>query len=40
VDLGDIGVSGPIDVEAQAVDRDGGRHPLPKSTEIELRVQP
>ena len=40
VDLGDVGVSGRIDIEAEAVDRDGSRNPLPVPTNMELRVQP
>jgi len=42
-DLRDIEVTGPtVDVSAEVIDRDGGRHPLPQSspTIAELRLAP
>ncbi len=40
IDLRDFEVSGPVNIEADAVDVDGGRHPLPKNPNLSLRVEP
>jgi hypothetical protein len=41
VDLRDLEVEGPIvDVDVEAVDRDGGRHTLQKDPGLELRLAP
>jgi hypothetical protein len=40
VDLRDIRVSGPINVEAEAIDSSGGHHLLPKGSGFELQTKP